>query len=61
VVVWPVTDAPPEERFVVGRWFVVGGPTQEVGISLAPTYRLHDTTGDDLGLIEHPAPKVEPR
>ena len=20
------------------------------------TYRIHDTTGDDLGLIEHPAP-----
>ena len=25
-----------------------------------PTYRLHDTTGDDLGLVEHPAPNVEP-
>jgi hypothetical protein len=25
-----------------------------------PVYRLHDTTGDDLGLIEHPAPNVEP-
>lgn len=25
-----------------------------------PTYRVHDTTGDDLGLIEHPAPNVEP-
>jgi hypothetical protein len=24
-----------------------------------PTYRLHDTTGDDVGLIEHPAPNVE--
>ena len=24
-----------------------------------PTYRLHDSTGDDLGLIEHPAPNVE--
>jgi hypothetical protein len=23
-------------------------------------YRLHDTSGDDLGLLEHPAPKVEP-
>jgi len=22
--------------------------------------RVHDTTGDDLGLIEHPAPNVEP-
>jgi len=25
-----------------------------------PTYRLHDTTGDDLGLVEHPASNVEP-
>ena len=25
-----------------------------------PTYRLDDTTGDDLGLLEHPAPNVEP-
>ena len=25
-----------------------------------PTYRLHDTTGDDLGLLEHPAPNIEP-
>jgi hypothetical protein len=25
-----------------------------------PTYRLHDTTGGDLGVIEHPAPNVEP-
>jgi hypothetical protein len=25
-----------------------------------PTYRLHDTTGEDLGMIEHPAPNVEP-
>ena len=24
------------------------------------SYRLRDTTGDDLGLIEHPAPNVEP-
>ena len=23
-------------------------------------YRLHDTTGDDLGLLEHPAPNIEP-
>lgn len=23
-------------------------------------YRVHDTTGDDLGLLEHPAPNVEP-
>ena len=25
-----------------------------------PTYRLHDTTDADLGLLEHPAPNVEP-
>jgi len=25
-----------------------------------PTYRVHDHTGDDLGLLEHPAPNVEP-
>jgi hypothetical protein len=24
-----------------------------------PIYRLHDTTGDDLGLLEHPAPNLE--
>jgi len=23
-------------------------------------YRLHGTTGDDLGLLEHPAPNLEP-
>jgi hypothetical protein len=25
-----------------------------------PVYRLHDTAGDDLGLLEHPATNVEP-
>jgi hypothetical protein len=25
-----------------------------------PTYRLHAHDGDDLGLLEHPAPNVEP-
>lgn len=25
-----------------------------------PTYRVHGHTGDDLGLLEHPAPNVEP-
>jgi hypothetical protein len=34
--------------------------TQHISLVLVPTYRLHDTTGDDLGLIEHPAPNVEP-
>jgi hypothetical protein len=24
------------------------------------TYRVHDTAGDDLGLLEHPAPNLEP-
>jgi hypothetical protein len=28
--------------------------------SAVPTYRLHETTGDDLGAVEHPAPN-EPR
>jgi hypothetical protein len=28
--------------------------------STVPIYRLHDTTGDDLGLLEHPAPNLEP-
>jgi urease accessory protein UreE len=23
-------------------------------------YRLHDPTGEDLGLLEHPAPNLEP-
>jgi hypothetical protein len=23
-------------------------------------YRLHDTTGEDLGTLEHPAPNLEP-
>ncbi|HEX2434315.1 MAG TPA: hypothetical protein VHI55_10260 [Gaiellaceae bacterium] len=23
-------------------------------------YRLHDTTGEDLGILEHPAPNLEP-
>ena len=32
-----------------------GGATVDV-----PIYRLHDTTGDDLGLLEHPAPNLEP-
>jgi hypothetical protein len=27
---------------------------------LAFRHRVHDTTGDDLGVIEHPAPNIEP-
>jgi hypothetical protein len=29
-------------------------------ISTVPVYHLHDTAGDDLGLLEHPATNVEP-
>jgi hypothetical protein len=29
-------------------------------IPAVPTYRLHDTTGEDLGLVEHFAPNLEP-
>jgi hypothetical protein len=25
-----------------------------------PIYRVHDAAGDDLGLLEHPAPNLEP-
>ena len=53
MVVWPVTEAPPKS----GPWS--DAATKGLG-SLAPTYRLHDTTGEDLGLVEHPAPNVEP-
>jgi hypothetical protein len=28
--------------------------------STVPIYRLHDTAGDDLGLLEHPAPNLDP-
>jgi hypothetical protein len=31
-----------------------------VRLGPVPIYRLHDTTGDDLGLLEHPAPNLEP-
>jgi hypothetical protein len=27
---------------------------------MPPTYRLQDHSGDDLGLLEHPAPNLEP-
>jgi hypothetical protein len=29
------------------------------GVSV-PTYRVHDHAGDDLGVIQHPAPNLEP-
>jgi hypothetical protein len=28
--------------------------------SVTYRYRLHDTTGDDLGHVQHPAPNLEP-
>jgi hypothetical protein len=36
------------------------GPQATCDTRSVPTYRLHDTTGDDLRLIEHPASNVEP-
>ena len=36
------------------------GPRANCDTRPVPTYRIHDTTGDDLGLIEHPTPNVEP-
>jgi hypothetical protein len=37
------------------------GPPQSVDTAgKVPIYPLHDTTGDDLGLLEHPAPNLEP-
>jgi hypothetical protein len=29
-------------------------------VASVSTYRVHDHAGDDLGLVEHPAPNVEP-
>ena len=51
-MVWPVAEAPPESS----SWS--DALHRRLG-SLVPTYGLHDTTGDDLGLIEHPAPNIE--
>ena len=36
------------------------GRVRAATLGAVPTYRLHDTFGDDLGLIEHLAPNVEP-
>jgi hypothetical protein len=42
----------------------LSGPSSRVVVEglveLAYRYRLHDTTGDDLGTVEHPAPNVGP-
>ena len=40
--------------------FPVRGDGSRLQDSVVPTYRLHNTTGDDLGLLGHPAPNVEP-
>ena len=53
-MVWPVAEAPPKSGSRSDALH------RRLG-SLVPTYGLHDTTGDDLGLIEHPAPNIEPR
>ena len=52
-MVWPVTEAPPTS----GSWS--DALHRRLG-SLVPTYRLHDTTGEGLGLMEHAAPNVDP-
>lgn len=43
-----------------GRWRHSEGHKRTCDTRPVRTYRVHDTTGDDLGLIEHPAPNVEP-
>jgi hypothetical protein len=60
-------------RFTATGW---GGPCAAPGVNASgdvadsdddclqhsadPTYRLHDTSDDELGFLEHPAPNVEP-
>jgi hypothetical protein len=46
-------DSPPN-----GLWGHSGGHKRTCNTRPVPTYRLHDTTGDDLGVVEHPAPNV---
>jgi hypothetical protein len=40
-------------------WGYSGGHKRTSDTRPVPTYRIHDTTGDDLG-VEHPASNVEP-
>ena len=40
-----------------GSWDAASPPILKYPV---PIYRLHDTTGDDLGTLEHPAPNLEP-
>jgi len=39
--------------------FPLGDGSVDTGRTV-PIYRLRDTTGDDLGLLEHPAANLEP-
>jgi hypothetical protein len=39
---------------------VIAARLAHVRLHPVPTYRVHDTVGDDLGVIVHPAPNVEP-
>jgi hypothetical protein len=32
----------------------------KIRLDVVAAYRLHSTVGDDLGLLEHPAPNLEP-
>jgi hypothetical protein len=54
---------------VLGAGIAVGGIASSIARRIrdhrvrwlrSPRYRLHDATGDDLGVIKHPAPNVEP-
>jgi hypothetical protein len=49
--------SPPRSTAGPSRCLIHGDRLQH---SRVPTYRLHETTGDDLGTVEHPAPNVEP-
>jgi hypothetical protein len=42
------------------RWRLPRDPLKADTEPRVAIYRLHDTTGDDLGLLEHPAPNLEP-
>ena len=60
----PSSKDPPATRplRVASEWQVCGPRHALAIVAGVHSYRygLHDTTGDDLGLIEHPAPNIEP-
>jgi hypothetical protein len=37
-----------------GRWGHSGGHSERATLGRVPTYRLHDTTGDNLGVVSIP-------